>query len=98
MSLVPPQFDHASNTYLTVYVRHSSSYFADPLSVTTIHPALTFVGPVGVMKHVLVLSVPKLEWSHVSDDVLALLRSQADIERVDVLDAPKTRAKRGVEL
>ncbi|KAF8505093.1 hypothetical protein JB92DRAFT_2966597 [Gautieria morchelliformis] len=100
MSLVPPQFDFISNVYLTVYVHHSSSYIADPQSIATIHPALAHVGPatVGGMKNVLVLSVPKMEWSRVSGDVLALLRAQADVEKVDVLDAPKTRAKRGGEL
>lgn len=98
MSLVPPQFDHASFTYLTVYLRSSSSYLTDPQSIRTIHPALTHVGQVGVMKDVLILSVPVPEWSHVSADVLALLSSQTDIAKVEVQGAPKARVKRGGDL
>jgi hypothetical protein len=97
---VPPQFDHINNIYLTVYVRPSSSYIADPPSITAVHPALTHseVAPVGAMRDVLVLGVPKLEWGRVAEDVLSALRAQGDVERVEVLDAPKTRAKRHGEL
>lgn len=61
----------------------------------TIHPALTHVGPVGVMKEIQVLRVSNLEWGRISEEVLASLRSSADIEKVEVQDGPKTRVKRG---
>ena len=98
MSLVPPQFDFSSNTYVTVYLRSSSSYLADPQSISTIHPALTHVGPVGMMRDVQILSVPVPEWGRVSGEVLALLSSKPDIEKIEVQGAPKVRVKREGEL
>lgn len=97
MSLVPLQLNHASNAYLTVYFRPSSSFLADPSSINSVHPALTHVGPVGALKDVQVLSVSKFEWDRVSDEILASLSSRGDIEKVEVQDEPKARVKRSSE-
>ncbi|KAF8585722.1 hypothetical protein K439DRAFT_1279400, partial [Ramaria rubella] len=88
--------DYGTNTYIVVYLSPSSPYLLNPSSISTIHPALTHVGSVGVLNDVQLVSVPKREWSHLSDDVLVSLRSGSTtgIEKVEVQDEPKTRAKR----
>jgi len=97
MSLAPPHLDYNSNTYLTVYLPSSSPYLADPSAIATIHPALKHVGPVGVMKDIQILSVPKIEWERVSGEVLASFgdKLKDGIHKVELLDEPKARVKRG---
>lgn len=99
-AITPPQLNYAANTYLTVYLTPSSTYFSDPLSLTNIHPALSYIGPVGVMKDVQILGVSKEDWAkrNIQDDIASLLQEKIGqgIVKFEV-EEPKARVKR-VEL
>jgi len=98
MSITPPHLDFSSNAYLTVYLTPSSIYLSDPSLLSTIHPALCHVGPVGVMKDVQILSVPKSDWTrnNQQDGILQALHENVGkgIQRVEVQEEPKQRARR----
>ncbi|KIJ32420.1 hypothetical protein M422DRAFT_783421 [Sphaerobolus stellatus SS14] len=95
-AITPPRLDFTSNAYLTIYLSPSSTYLADLASLSYIHPALSYVGPVGVMKDVQILGVQKPEWNQAQDDILIALRGKLGegIERVEVQEEPKPRTKR----
>lgn len=88
--------DYSANVYLAVSLTANSVYLNNPISLTT-YPALSFVGNVGELADVKLVSVPKDEWQNIGEDILKSLRADKDnVVRVDFQE-PKTRRKRGAD-
>ena len=88
--------DHAQNVYLTVTVSPASAAYANPHSLA-IDPAITYVGTVGQLPDVQLLSVPRASWEGMRDNVLNTLKGLDGVRRVDVEQPPRTRTKRDTE-
>jgi hypothetical protein len=94
--LTPPQaLDHNVNTYISVTLDPSAPSFGSPSTLAG-HQALTYVGPVGQLADVQLLSVPRDQWPASETDVLTWIRAQPGIVHVEVQAPPRMRAKRGV--
>lgn len=87
--------DHNSNIYLAVTVSPSSHVYENPAELAT-RPELTYVGQVGQLRDVHLLSIPRDDWSQTQADVLSAIRNVNGVQRVDVQEAPRTRTKRDV--
>lgn len=87
--------DHSANVYITVTVSSSSSLYQHPEQLVS-HPALNYIGQVGQLRDIQLLSVPREEWEHVQGDVLSNLNGLQGVTRVDVQEPPRTRSKRDV--
>ena len=87
--------DHSSNVYLTASISRNSALYQNPAQLAS-HPALTYVGQVGELRDVQLLSVSRDEWPRVQGDVLGYLDGLDGVQRVDVQAAPHMRAKRDV--
>ncbi|KAF7791052.1 hypothetical protein EIP86_002012 [Pleurotus ostreatoroseus] len=61
------------------------------------HPAVAYVGHVGELQDVRLLSVPKERWGQAQADILANLNSINGVKGVEVQQPPRTRVKRGDE-
>ncbi|GJE88110.1 hypothetical protein PsYK624_041930 [Phanerochaete sordida] len=85
--------DHAQNVYLTVT---TSPSFANPQSLA-IHPSVSYLGNVGALPDVQLLSVPRESWESVRESVMSTLSRMDGVRRVDMEQPPKTRAKRGAD-
>lgn len=88
--------DHANNVYLTVFTSASTLVASNPQSLT-IHPSITHLGHVGELQDVQLLSVPRESWDAIQDNVLTALKGIPGVQRVDVEQPPKTRAKRTID-
>ncbi len=88
--------NHASNVYVTVTISSSSPLSRDPEELAR-RSSLTYVGNVGQLQDVHVLSVPKSSWDNTQHDVLRRLNSMEGVTRVEVQEPPRTRAKRGID-
>jgi hypothetical protein len=95
--LTPPHaLDFDANTYISVTLDPSSASFGSP-NVLASHDAIQYVGPVGQLADVQLLSVTKTEWPAVQADVLGWLKNKPGVVHVEVQAPPRTRAKRGIE-
>ncbi|KAK0227779.1 hypothetical protein IW262DRAFT_555194 [Armillaria fumosa] len=81
------------NMYLAVTLAPDSPYYKSPEALSTIHPLVTHVGQVGALDDVQMLSVSKAGWGQRSEEVLASLKADQGIQRVDV-QWPRQRSKR----
>ncbi|THH31864.1 hypothetical protein EUX98_g2300 [Antrodiella citrinella] len=88
----PPILDHNSNIYLTVTTS------ASPYGLPNAHPSLIYVGPVGSLPDVHILSVPKSAWTSNQSEILSRLSGMEGVANVEVQGAPRARVKRGDEL
>lgn len=86
--------NHDANTYLAVTVAPSSAFASEPAGLAQ-HPAVEYVGMVGQLQDVQLLSVPKAQWGDVEADVLGWLKAREGVLNVQVQSPPRTRAKRG---
>ncbi|KAL4254442.1 hypothetical protein ABKN59_003652 [Abortiporus biennis] len=84
--------NYSENVYLTVTV---SPELAQQPSGLLIHPSLTTLGQVGELRDVQFVSVPKAKWDNIHNEVISSLQELAGVSRVEVLDPPKQRVKRG---
>ena len=95
----PHALDHAQNVYLIVTLSSSSLLSAstpvDESALSQAHPALTAHGPVGELRDIHLLSVPRETWPAVRQDVISSLNALEGVLRVDVQDGARTRMKRG---
>lgn len=89
--------DHAANVYLTVTVAPATPALASPAQALAVHPAVSYVGPVGALPDVVLLSVPRARWDDVREGVLSAVKGVQGVRRVDVEDPPRMRAKRGID-
>ncbi|KZT11163.1 uncharacterized protein LAESUDRAFT_720352 [Laetiporus sulphureus 93-53] len=89
--------NHDENVYITVTVSPSSRFIEHPEALS-VNPALTHLGPVGQLRDVQLLSVPRENWPRLQGEILASLNGLDGVRRVDVQDTPRTRVKRGEEL
>ncbi|KAI0933419.1 hypothetical protein AcV5_005566 [Taiwanofungus camphoratus] len=96
MSTVHP-LNHQENVYLAATIASSSRFFDNPAALASIHPSLTYIGIVGQMRDVQLLSVPRESWQRIQGEVLGSLNGLDGIRRVDVQDSPRARVKRGDE-
>ena len=88
-----PVLDYASNVYLTITTSpHSIGSVADA------HPALTYVGPVGSLTDVHIVSVPKDAWLANGSNILSRVKAFDGVAGVEVQPEPRRRTKRGDEL
>ena len=85
--------DYNSNTYLAVTVSPNSPYMSNPASLADVHSELRYVGNVGELSDVQLLSVPKSQWETVQAAVQQALKGATGVQSVDV-QVPKQRAKR----
>ncbi|KAH9939425.1 hypothetical protein B0H21DRAFT_698461 [Amylocystis lapponica] len=90
----PHALNHDEFVYLAVTVAPSSPFLADPAALAA-HTAVTHLGPVGQMRDVQLLSVPRTTWDRVQGDVLSSLNGLNGVLRVDMQGPPRTRARRG---
>ena len=88
--------DHELNVYLAVTVSPSSATFANPQGLV-IDPSITYVGTVGQLPDVQLISVPRNGWNAIKDNLLARLNGLDGVKRVDVEQPPRMRAKRNTE-
>ncbi|KAI0344968.1 hypothetical protein BDW22DRAFT_1353787 [Trametopsis cervina] len=86
--------DHTSNVYLAVTISPNSPLYQNPDQLAS-HPALTYVGQVGELRDIQLLSTPRSGWSTMQEDVISALNGLNGVRRVDVQE-PRTRAKRDV--
>ena len=86
--------DYSANVYLAISLTANSVYLNKPVSIPS-YPYLSYLGNVGQLADVKLVSVPKDDWQNIGEDILAYLRADKDnIARVDV-QMPATRRKRG---
>ncbi|KAJ7069572.1 hypothetical protein C8F01DRAFT_977204 [Mycena amicta] len=85
--------NYYANTYLAITIPASSSYMHSPASLQKLHPAATYVGQVGAMTDVQLVSIPKAQWES-SDTRAEILEAFKAAGKVDIQE-PKQRAKRG---
>lgn len=88
--------DHAQNVYLTVTVSPSSTVFANPQSLA-VDPAITYVGTVGQLPDVKMLSIPRDSWGGIQANVLDTLKGMDGVRRVDIEQPPRMRSKRNAD-
>ncbi|KAI0810827.1 hypothetical protein BC629DRAFT_1280879, partial [Irpex lacteus] len=74
----------------------NSAFYQNPAQLAS-HPALTHVGQVGQLRDVQLLSAPRESWSRIEGDVLSSLNGLDGVQRVEVQQPPRTRAKRDAE-
>lgn len=86
-------YDHAANVYLTV-----TTYRSSQSSLATAHPAVSYIGPVGGLSDVHVVSVPKDAWSGNERDIMRRLKGVQGVMGVEVQPEPRRRVKRDDEL
>lgn len=81
------------NTYLTVYLSPSSQFLSEPASLGLIHPDLSHVSSLGVMRDVQILSAPK---DIALEDIMAALQAKSEegITKIEILKEPRQRTKR----
>jgi len=89
--------DHKANVYIAVSIQEGSQKLSDPSLLTTVHPALAYVGPVGQLGDVQLVSVARDVWEDSMEEILRRLNAEDDVQRVDV-QSLKMRVKRGDEL
>ncbi|CAL1703207.1 unnamed protein product [Somion occarium] len=87
--------DFSSNVYLAVTTAPNLSH--NPSSLV-VHPTVTYVGKVGELADVQVVSVPKDAWDNVKDDVFRALNALDGVQRIEIQSPPRQRVKRGDEL
>lgn len=85
--------DYESTTYIAISVHPQSLFSSSPETLDIPHPLATFVGPVGSLDNVYLLSVRKPDWKDHSDEIISRLEGSAGVSRVDV-QTTKQRAKR----
>jgi hypothetical protein len=86
--------NYAANTYIAVSLSAGSVYLHNPARLASVHPSITYVGPVGELPDVQLVSVAKDDWDKVNEEVLGSLTGCDGVGRVDV-QAPRQRVKRG---
>ncbi|KAF7314563.1 p-loop containing nucleoside triphosphate hydrolase protein [Mycena kentingensis (nom. inval.)] len=86
--------NHATHTYLALTLPPSSAYMQNPATLEQLYPKAAYVGQVGALKDVQLVSVPKTEWESpgMKDKIYDAFKDV--VVRVDVQE-PKQRAKRG---
>jgi hypothetical protein len=95
--LTPPKaLDYDANTYISVTLDPSAPSFGSPDALGQ-HAAVEYVGPVGQLADVQLVSVPKSDWQDAQADVLGWLRARPGVVHVEVQAPPRMRAKRGGE-
>jgi hypothetical protein len=97
---MPQVLDHAANIYLSVTLSPASSLFSRPSALSVGHSLLTYQGQVGSLSDVQLYSVPRGQpnWNAIQDEVLKGIREREGVVRVDIVQPPKQRSKRGDEL
>lgn len=93
--MAPLFLDFEANTYIAVEVSSYSPCLSNPELLSTAHSALSYVGPVGSLQDVLLVSVPRLEWKDRITEILAALRSAPGVLRVEVQRAMQRTKRRG---
>jgi hypothetical protein len=94
LTVMSLSLNYTLNTYLAVTLSSSSPFIASPEALASVHPAIAYVGQVGSMADVQLVSVPKFKWEKASEDMLGALNGAEGIRRVDVQE-PVQRIKRG---
>ncbi|KAJ3760626.1 hypothetical protein EV360DRAFT_39356 [Lentinula raphanica] len=82
------------NTYVAVTLTPTSPFVNTPSMLSNVHPSLTHVGQVGQLHDVQLVSVPKDDWNHIGDDILASLKGSEGVASVSVQEL-RQRTKRG---
>ncbi|KAF7298829.1 hypothetical protein MIND_00830500 [Mycena indigotica] len=85
--------NYAAHTYLALTLPPSSSYLQTPSTLAQIHPAAAYVGQVGAMADVQLVSIPKAQWESSEAARTEIMEAFTAVGRVDVQE-PKQRAKR----
>jgi hypothetical protein len=94
--LTPPKvLNFDANAYISVTLDPSAASFGSPATLAAGHNAVEYVGPVGQLADVQLVSVPKDQWPAAQADVLGWLKSRPGVVHVEVQGPPRTRAKRG---
>lgn len=91
---MPQSLDHNANVYLSVTLSSGSSLFAAPANLAGAHSQLTHQGPVGALPDVQLYSIPRPNWDNIHEDLLRSIREREGVVRVDIVQAPRQRAKR----
>lgn len=85
--------DHTANAYLAITLSQSSALFSDPAGLAQ-HPAVQYVGQVGQLQDVQLVSVPRAQWVEAEADVMGWLKARDGVVNVQVQSPPRARAKR----
>ncbi|KAF8644584.1 hypothetical protein AX16_008382 [Volvariella volvacea WC 439] len=85
--------DYSSNAYLVVTLSSTSPFFSAPSTLASLHPSLSFVGQVGQLSDVQIVSVPQAHWEQDGNAIVASLRSGEGVVSVN-LQQPKHRIRR----
>lgn len=91
---MPLALDHDAHAYIAVTLVPTSTFHVEPRGLAQ-HPAVDYVGQVGELQDVQLVSVPKAQWPEVEADVLGWLKAREGVVHVQVQSAPKMRARRG---
>ncbi|KAI0781529.1 hypothetical protein BD413DRAFT_506018 [Trametes elegans] len=89
--------NHEENVFLTVTLDPTSALYNNPDGLA-VDPLIQRLGRVGELQDVQLLSVPRPNWPGVQGAILDALNALPGVLRVDVLEKPKLRTKRGDEL
>ncbi|KAF8888243.1 hypothetical protein BD779DRAFT_1524310 [Infundibulicybe gibba] len=76
-------------TQIAITFAQGSPYLKNPVALNSIHPSITYIGQVGELVDVQLVSVPKSQ----SEDIAGRLRQAEGAVRVDI-QVPKSRSKR----
>jgi hypothetical protein len=90
----PIALDYAINNYISVTLSPRSSLRSSPDRLAQ-HPAVSYVGLVGELQDVQLVSVPKADWAEKEADVLEWLKARDGVIQVNIHSDQKTRARRG---
>lgn len=85
--------DYTAHVYLAVYISKLSDLKNNPSFLSSAHPSVTYLGQVGALDDVQLVTVPRADWEGNMNEMLGGLKSLPGVTRVEVQEA-KQRAKR----
>ena len=97
----PPALSYDTHIYLTLTLKPDTPLFHDPRSLQSrsLPVGVTHVAQIGELQdsHIYQIDGPKSEFERVKAQVLASLREQQGVVKVEVMPEPKMRVKRSAE-
>ncbi|KAK7438464.1 hypothetical protein VKT23_018077 [Stygiomarasmius scandens] len=91
-------YDYEHNVYIAVTLDPTSSLFSNPSVLSNIHSALMYVGPVGKLKDVHLVSFGKEEWNEHVEEIIQLIKGCEGINKVDVQEVKHLTKRNDDEL
>jgi hypothetical protein len=89
------KLDFGAHTYIAVTLDRAAGAQLEPRDLAAAHGRAAYVGPVGELADVQLVSVPRDAGPDAEADVLGWLKARSGVVHVEVQAPPRTRAKRG---